>query len=123
MFNNAKVVVTFANPYEIKEESTGRVTSGVTVEYYFWGEHGETFDGKMRVDGKPAGVRRSKASIDASLVDKVAFVPGVYDAEFEMSVGSDGKPVLKLQDINFFAKLQVGLELMPDENAPEKGKK
>ena len=28
-------------------------------------------------------------------------MPGIYDGTFEMTVGSDGKPVLKLVDVDF----------------------
>jgi hypothetical protein len=48
--------------------------------------------------------------------NKISYIPGIYDGKFEMAVGSDGKPVLKLVDIDFVGKAVISC-------AEEKGSK
>ena len=40
----------------------------------------------------------------------MSYVPGIYDGTFEMTVGSDGKPVLKLVDVDFVAPAVISLK-------------
>ena len=76
------------------------------VEYYFFGENGEQLAPVADASGD-LGIRRSKASLDISMKEKLMFVPGIYRGEFEMAVGSDGKPMLKLLDIDYVGKCNM----------------
>lgn len=41
-------------------------------------------------------------------MSKITSAPGLYDAEFEMNVGSDGKPTLKIQDLDYVSDVIIG---------------
>jgi len=38
---------------------------------------------------------------------KIKRAPALYDAEFSMSIGSDGKPVLKIIDLDYISDVQI----------------
>ena len=38
---------------------------------------------------------------------KIVSAPALYEAEFEMSVGSDGKPVLKIVDLDYVCDVSM----------------
>lgn len=57
-----------------------------------------------------SGIRRGKSFLKADKVHKVSYVPGIYDGTFEMTVGSDGKPVLKLTDVDFVAPALISMK-------------
>jgi hypothetical protein len=79
---------------------------GLSVEYYFYGNSGEMVQSKISADGV-SGTRRGKVFMSPEMQNKVSFIPGIYDGTFEMAIGSDGKPVLKLVDIDFVGKAQI----------------
>lgn len=110
MLSRMNVVIMFANPYEMKDEETKEVRTGLTVEYYIYGDKGEGLKPVAVADNGAAGIRRSKCSMDASMRNKLMFVPGIYDGEFEMTVGSDGKPTLKLVDIDYVGKCNISVD-------------
>ena len=86
-----KILVTFVNQYDVDG------VKGTTVNYFFLDE-----DGEMKsVAGAvlPKGQQCAKVSLPYDSADKITFVPGVYEGTFEMAVGSDRKPVLKLVDV------------------------
>lgn len=70
------------------------------MEFLFYGEHGEQVEPTVSADGV-SGTRRGKSFLSEDKLHKVSYVPGIYDGTFEMTVGSDGKPVLKLVDVDF----------------------
>ena len=41
---------------------------------------------------------------------KVTWVPGIYDATMSMKIGSDGKPVLTVEDLDFVGKASIQME-------------
>ena len=43
------------------------------------------------------------------LIHKISYIPGIYDGTFEMTIGSNGKPTLKLTDLNFVGKASITL--------------
>lgn len=51
---------------------------------------------------------------EASKREKISFVPGIYEAKMGMKIGSDGKPVLTVEDLDFFSRVQI----LPEQ--PEK---
>lgn len=110
LLNNMNVVIMFANPYRMEIEDTREIREGLTVEYYVFGENGEALKPVADAGNGALGIRRSKCSMDASMKDKLMYVPGIYDGQFEMTVGSDGKPTLKLVDIDFIGKCQISLD-------------
>lgn len=124
--NKAKILVLFANAYDIKDDDN-KVIQGTSVHYLFWGEAGEQMKGRSEWDAlKPVGVQRAKCSLSFDARKKIPIAPAVYEGSFEMSVGSDGKPVLKLTDVAYVCDVEMkekyisGLEV-PGMVPPKKG--
>ena len=55
------------------------------------------------------GTRPAKGSIDFQLMKKIKSAPALYNAKFEMSIGSDGKPVLKILDLDYVSDIFIGV--------------
>lgn len=111
--DDVKILVTLVSPYSIQEGKS--VSSGITVNYFFWGENGETMRSMNDLSGGSVGSNRAKVSLENTpqMRDKFSFVPGVYTGKMAMTVGSDGKPVLKLVDITGFLG-KVEMKLVPE---------
>lgn len=107
IMNKAKIVVLYASTYNMLNEKQEQL-KGCTVHYLFWGEDGEKLLEQSEWDiNKPVGVQRAKCSMDFDLRTKMPLAPALYEGTFEMSVGGDGKPVLKLQDVAFISCLDI----------------
>ena len=116
--SKALIMVLFANTYEMTNEK-GQAMSGCTVHYMFWGEHGETLLPKAEYNPqKPVGQQRAKCSMDISLREKLVIAPAIYEGTFVTNVGGDGKPVLKLVDINYLAEVSMVPKILPGFNCP-----
>lgn len=87
------IVVFFVNDWKMDDGKTG-----CTVNYFFLNENGQIPAIPTGVTGA-AGYQRAKVSLSAEERSKFVIVPGRYTGEFELTVGSDGKPVLKLKEI------------------------
>ncbi len=98
--NKMRILLMYVSPYTIVDDNTRTENSGCSIHYFFWGENGEQLKPVVSESG-PIGYQRAKCSIDLGLRYKMPKAPAVYDAVFEMSVGSDGKPVLKVTDLDF----------------------
>lgn len=105
--NKMKILVTFANTYDMTRDGGGK---GMTLNYFFWGDNGELMSAQDDLSGGAVGVQRAKCSMNFEDREKISFVPGVYEAEMGMKVGSDGKPILVVQDIvRFVGKVDMKL--------------
>lgn len=104
-----KILVTFVNKYEMKDEQ-GRDRRGVSVQYMFFGENGEQLQAREVDFEKANGWRTAKGSLPIELLGKFKAVPGIYDGNFEMNVGSDGKPTNKLIDVDFLGVPQIKMQ-------------
>lgn len=98
----------YAGTYSMKSEDDGRLVEGCILNYYFYGENGE---GLYPAEPTPdtAGYQRAKCSVDIKKKGQVIHAPAIYDAEFIMSVGSDGKPVLKVNDLFYVGECDFKL--------------
>lgn len=108
------ILVFFANAIDTTGEDGSKIR-GCTIHYVF-------LNTVMAVQSeyditKPVGMQRGKSWVDYQMRDKVRIAPAIYEGTFEMGVGSDGKPTLKLVDIAYKANVQFvpyslpGLEL------------
>lgn len=97
-----KIILLYANPYSITDEKTGEIKKGITCNYYF-----NTSLSSMRNEDGSVGQRPAKCSVPYTCQPKMSFAPAIYDAEFDMKIGSDGKPVLTIIDLDFVEKLQL----------------
>ena len=104
-----KILVTFANVWKMDNGQ-----SGMTINYFMYGENGEQMISRMDATGGAVGQQRAKCSLEASKREKISFVPGIYVAKMGMKIGSDGKPVLTVEDLDFFSRVQI----LPEQ--PEK---
>lgn len=103
----AKIIVLFANAYDMVDDR-GRAMTGCSVHYLFYGEDGEAFATQVEFDrDKPVGVQRAKCSADIGLRSKLVAAPALYEGTFVTTVGGDGKPVLKLQDVAYISHLKL----------------
>jgi hypothetical protein len=113
IMNQFKILLMYSGVVNIPASNGQSAVNGLSVEYYFFGENGEQLQPKISADGV-SGTRRGKVFLDEAMAKKVSFVPGIYNGTFEMSIGSDGKPVLKLTDIDFVGKAQIAV--MPEKD-------
>ena len=100
MNNVFKILVMYAGEYSIQDESSGRVNEGCTIQYYFYGDHGEALTVQQKGTTGAIGYQRAKCSTNKDIRAKFTALPALADAAFEMSVGSDGKAVQKIVDID-----------------------
>lgn len=97
-----KIILLFANQYSIRDEETRELKEGITCNYYFNTEL--TCVGN--VDGS-VGQRPAKGSMPISCYRKIQVAPAIYDAEFDMKIGADGKPVLTIIDLDFVEEVRI----------------
>ena len=109
--SKAKIMILFANQYDMKDESGNKLT-GCSVHYLFWGEDGEAVASEFDLT-KPVGVQRAKCSVESVLRNKIVVAPGLYEGTFEMTTGSDGKPVNRLRDVAFISHLEIKPKVLP----------
>lgn len=105
--NKQRILLMYANEFDMKTED-GRMLKGCILNYFFFGEHGELLKARYDQVGN-VGFQRAKSNVDYDMRNQVVCAPGVYDAEFEMSVGSDGKPVLKVSNLSFVGEANFSL--------------
>ena len=87
--NKMKILVTYAGVWKMDNGQ-----SGMTLNYFMYGENGEQMISRVDATGGPVGQQRAKCSLDPSMRQKISFVPGIYDATMGMKIGSDGKPAV-----------------------------
>lgn len=107
--NKMKILVTYAG---IWKSDTG--STGLTLNYFMYGDNGDLMISRVDATGGPVGQQRAKANLDPAMRSKITFVPGLYDAQMGFKVGSDGKPVLTVEDLDFCSHVQI----LPEQ--PEK---
>lgn len=105
--SKADILVFYVNAIESRGED-GSVISGCSVHFLFWGEGGTALVGKSEPDvSKPIGMQRGKGWLDKSLREKLRVAPAIYEGEFTMTVGADGKPTLKLVDVAYKSNIEM----------------
>lgn len=105
---NFRVLIMYSGFVDIKAREGHDAVEGLSVEYFFFGDNGEQLESKISADDV-AGIRRGKSFLEPDKLHKVSFIPGIYDGQFEMKVGADGKPVLKLVDLDFVGKAKISM--------------
>ena len=105
--NKADIMIFYVNAIDSKGED-GNAISGCSVHFLFWGNGGDALVGKSEPDAtKPVGMQRGKGWLPKELREKVRVAPAIYEGTFTMTVGSDGKPVLKLVDVAYKANVEM----------------
>lgn len=107
MTSHARILVLYASTYDMLNERQEKVT-GCTVRYLFWGEEGEALGEQMEWDPrKPVGVQVAKCSIEIGLREKLPVAPALYDGDFEITTGGDGKPIMRLRNIAYVSNVRI----------------
>lgn len=115
--NTMRILVTYAKTYDMPAEPGRDAMRGCTVHYFFLGQDGSEFAPYNEWDTALAvGYQRGKVSLDYAFRAKIPVAPGIYDGEFAMTVGGDGKPVARLVDLKFVEPFRF---FMPGEGTAE----
>lgn len=96
-----RIILLFANAYQMTDD-TGKRLEGVTCNYYF----NTDLSAVDNVNGS-VGTRPAKGNMPYETFLKVRKAPALYDAEFELSVDKDGKPILKIIDVEFIEEVRI----------------
>lgn len=109
------ILVFFANAIDTVGEDGSQI-KGCTIHYVFM----NTLSSRSIVEDvrKPVGMQRGKSWMDYEMRSKVRIAPAVYEGTFEMAVGSDGKPSLKLVDIAYKSNVEFVPYLVPAVEHP-----
>lgn len=109
------IILLYAGAYEFVDEKSGEVKRGVSCSYYMNTrlESAEVINGVV-------GLRPSKASFDPLMLQKVYKAPAIYDAEFEMTVDSKGKTILKIVDMDYVSDAVIQPMEPKDKAQPQK---
>lgn len=108
VYMQSRILVTYCAPYDMKTED-GTRRAGVSVQYIFFGENGEELQPKQVDFTQPNGWRTARDSLDSSLISSFVLIPGVYDGEFSMRVGSDGRPVNRLVGLKYVGSPSISV--------------
>ncbi|MEY8357321.1 hypothetical protein AALB39_28815 [Lachnospiraceae bacterium 54-53] len=98
---NMQIILLYAGQYDMTDDSGKRV-QGTSVSYYF----NTNLMAEDNINGTK-GTRPAKSSCDFLVMGKIKRAPALYDAEFSMSIGSDGKPVLKILDLDYISDVEI----------------
>ena len=106
--NRMRILIYFANTYDMPAEPGRDAMKGCSVHYFFVGNDGMAFKPveDWNIDA-PVGYQRGKVAMDYSMRAKIPVAPGIYDGDFAMAVGGDGKPVMKLVDVRLVAPFDI----------------
>lgn len=113
-----RIILLFANAYQMRDDD-GRAIEGVTCNYYF----NTSLAAVANINGS-VGTRPAKGNMPYETFLKVKAAPALYDAEFELSVDKDGKPVLKITDVEyvdevcFISKLEADMQKASEAQKP-----
>ena len=91
-----KALVFYTKPWALTDESTGERKAGITVEYLM----AENLNPISGDDGSK-GYGYNKESMPSDKLPKIVEIPGYYNLKFALKAGSKGRPMLKLDDIDF----------------------
>lgn len=116
--NTTDILILFANAYDMKDEGGNRV-SGCSVHYLFWGGKGSALVpvSENNTD-KAVGYQRAKVSLPIEARAKITIAPAIYQGTFSMTVGSDGKPVMKLVDVAYKCNVDMTEKFIPGVFVP-----
>lgn len=97
-----KIVVLYAGQYAMVDEKTKQKNEGISVSYLY----GDNLNSNLNPNGS-LGQRPAKASLSPVCWASLTNVPGLYNGIFQMSIGSDGKPTLRLIDVQYESRVAL----------------
>lgn len=94
----SKCILLYSRPYRMVDEKTGQVNEGISMQYL-------TSDNLNPVSDKDSkGIKSAKDSLPLAFAEKITEVPALYELSFSMSVNAQGKPQMKVTDVNFISR-------------------
>lgn len=116
--NKADILVFYVNAMDSVGDDGGRIR-GCSVHYLFFGDQGTNLVGVSEPDAtKPIGMQRGKSWVDYELRNKIRVAPAIYEGTFLMTIGGDGKPVLKLSDVAYKCNVEFRPYTIPGLYVP-----
>lgn len=92
-----KIILLFANPWQLPDEETGELREGVSCYYYINWE----LSSERNKDGS-FGSQPAKSSAPYDVLDKIRSAPAVYEATFVLKTDrKTGKGVLNIEDLDY----------------------
>ena len=99
---NQQMILLYAGQFRIVDERTGEINEGVTCNYYF----NTNLTAEDHENGTKV-TRPAKGVMDYETMSKIKKAPALYNAEFELKIGADMKPVLRVKDLEFVDEVQI----------------
>ena len=101
MMDKVRAIVTYAFPWRMEDEINGTVREGLTVHYLMTDKLTplENEDGSM-------GYRLAQESVHIQNLKNIVKVPGIYEMTYGYTI-KRGKPILKLQELEFVSEVEV----------------
>ena len=99
---SVRFILLYANRYSMKDEN-GLLREGITSSYIM----DERLSPQENTATGEKGFHPAKGAIPLECWDKIKQVPGYYNGSFKIKIGSDGKPVLTIQDLEFDSLITV----------------
>lgn len=100
-FMKQKIIILFAKPWSIVDESTKEKKEGCSLHYITT----DSLAPYTSDDGSSYGFQPAKQSVSLETAGKLQAVPGLYDATFEIAQ-SQGKVILKVADFDFISEVE-----------------
>lgn len=105
-----KIILLFANPWELTDEDTGEIREGVSCYYYINWE----LSSEQNRDGS-FGSQPAKSTAPIDVLQKIKSAPAVYEATFVLRTDrNSGKGVLNIDDLDYC----YDVDIKPIENKP-----
>lgn len=114
-----KAIINFAKPYRVAEGGT--TNEGITLNYLVT----DSFKPYEDEVSQAQGFKSTKSSLPLSQMENLKAIPGQYELECELGVGSNGQPQLKPVNVTFLNYVDVVFSKTLKNVAPidEKGVK
>lgn len=93
-----EIVLLSASRYSFKDENSGELREGVSVNYV---------NPAAELTENFAGCRVMKGSLPLHAWKDLGAVPGLYQAQYTMRAGANGRPELRLQHISYVAEVEL----------------
>jgi len=102
-----QILVLCTKGYEVTNEKSGEVNSGISIYYYGINDEYVPFDPSVSAEKIVAGIMPEKASLDLSVSRDIVKVPAIYDGDFILKTGADLKPKLVLNSFKYVSDFEI----------------
>ena len=97
----SQICVLRASRYNMTDKETGELVTGIKVTYV------EDWVGQCKQNG--SGVEVLSATMPYDDWDKFQSLPAMYEADFTLSAGARGKPMLRISDMRYVQPFSVSV--------------